>query len=448
MSLSEKEKAILTWIDQRKDEIINFCCDLIRYRSVTGNEREIQREFLQPFIERELSPSYIDVFSADKEKDRPNITAVWEAHEKIGHSLVFNAHVDVVDVPDVQRPRWSTDPWIPEVKDGKIYGRGANDMKGGIAAILWAIKAVREAGLELKNDLGLELVVGEELMQHEIGTTAATKKLLEKGYKFDICVSTEPTSCEIHTVSCGTFDFEVEVEGKETHTANRNVVLYPQRWGISCGEEVGVDAIAKILEIANILQKLEREVSMSWRHMLLGSGGYPHHEDVQGVGSTFTINISFIEGGTYIASIPGNAKITCQCYYPAWIRYEEVKKLIEDTIKSYSNIDIWLRKNPPKISFAKTFHWPPYEIDINHPACRLLGDTWKLAAGKSAVYSGFKAVNDLAFIQALGIPGVSFGPGDLSMGAHGPNEYVPIEQLLDCTKTLALFIVRWCGTKA
>ncbi|MEM3941368.1 MAG: M20/M25/M40 family metallo-hydrolase, partial [Candidatus Bathyarchaeia archaeon] len=60
------------------------------------------------------------------------------------------------------------------------------------------------------------------------------------------------------------------------------------------------------------------------------------------------------------------------------------------------------------------------------------------------IYSGFKAVNDLTYVQQFGIPGVSFGPGDLYMGAHGPNEYVPVDQIIQCTKTIALFILYWC----
>ena len=121
--------------------------------------------------------------------------------------------------------------------------------------------------------------------------------------------------------------------------------------------------------------------------------------------------------------------------------------LIKEAIENYSKMDSWLKENPPKLSFGKRFHWPPYETPIDHPACKTLGKAWEKATGRKAIYSGFKAVNDLTFIQAFGIPGISFGPGDLSMGAHGPNEYVPIDQLIECTKTLALFIVEWCTDK-
>lgn len=440
---------VVEWIEQRKNDIIDFCYELIKYRSVTGSEAEIQRKFLHPFLEKNLDLDHLEVFSADKQKDRPNIVGVLKRSKpsttsKNTKSLLLNAHVDVVDVPESQLKRWTVDPWNPIIKDGKIYGRGASDMKAGITAMIWAMKAVQEVAPDLKGNVGFELVVGEELMQHEVGTTAATKKLIESGYKFDFCIISEPTSCEIHPVSCGTFDFEIEVQGKEIHTANRNAVLYPQRWGIPCGDEVGVDAIKKIIELVGVLEKLERQHAFRWRHSILGGGGFPVHEDMQGVGSTFTINVSFIEGGTYIASVPGIARLRAQCYYPAWVEFEEVKKLIEDAINYYSKTDLWLRENPPKIKFAEIFHWPSYQTDINHPGCQILAEAWEKATGRKAIFSGFKAVDDMAFIQRLGIPGVSFGPGDLSMGVHGPDEHVPIEHIIDCCKTLALFIIMWC----
>ncbi|MEM3449521.1 MAG: ArgE/DapE family deacylase [Nitrososphaerota archaeon] len=437
---------VTKWIEDHKNELVNFCLELIKYKSITGNESDIQETFLYPFIKNNLNTEYLEIYSATSAKNRPNIIGILNTKKSssVGNSLLLNAHVDVVDVPTNQLERWTINPWNPTIKNGKIYGRGASDMKAGITAMIWAMKAIQEVGLEPNGKVGFELVVGEELMEHEIGTTAATKKLLEKGYQFNFCIDPEPTSCEIHTLSCGTFDFEIEIQGKEIHTANRNSVLYPQRWGIPCGEEVGVDAIKKIIEIAGLLEKIEKQYALKWRHPILGGGGVPIHEDTQGVGSTFTINVSFIEGGTYIASVPGIAKIKAQCYYPAWVEYEEVKRIIEKTLNHYSKIDEWLVKNPPKIKFANIFHWPPYQTDIEHPACKKLGEAWEMSTKRKAIYSGFKAVNDLAFIQKLGIPGVSFGPGDLSMGVHGPDEYVPIEQIVECCKTLALFILIWC----
>ena len=152
-----------------------------------------------------------------------------------------------------------------------------------------------------------------------------------------------------------------------------------------------------------------------------------------------------IRAGDYIASVPAWAKADLQCYHPPWIKPEDVFREIKERTLNYTSTDEWLRENPPKIEFGAIFVWPPYETDIDHPGCQTLAEAWKRATGRQAQFSGFKAVDDLAFVQALGIPGVSFGPGDLSMGAHGPDEYVPVQQVIDCTRALACMIVDWCG---
>ncbi|MCX8188434.1 MAG: M20/M25/M40 family metallo-hydrolase [Nitrososphaeria archaeon] len=434
-------KKVDEWIEDHRNEITNFCCKLIEYKSITGFEEEVQKNFLFPFIEKELDFEYKELYYASSKERRPNIIC-FSKGEKNG--LLLNGHVDVVDVPENQLSRWQSNPWSPIIKDKKIFGRGASDMKGGITCMLWAIKALQSIGWRPKN-LGLELVVGEEHMDHNIGTTAATKRLLDNGCKFDFCLSLEPTNCEIHVESCGTFDFEVIVEGKETHTANRNVMLYPQRLGIPCGDEVGVDAISKIIDIVRVLQKLERETVINLRNQVIGVGGLPVPLDLQGLGAAFTINVSFIEGGSYIASVAGNAKITCQCYYPPQIGYEETKKLILETIESYSKTDSWLKNHPPQLTFAKRFHWPPYQTDIGHPAVKILAQVHEKVTRKKVIFSGNKGVNDLTFLQKLGISGVTYGPGNIFMNIHGPNEYIPIDQLVEGTKILAHFLTTYCG---
>lgn len=445
MGLSGMKEEVLRYITENRDEIINFCVKLVECKSITGHELKIQRDVILPFLKREMVWDEIDFFSVIPSDERPNINAVLKGNDQ-GNCLLFNSHVDVVDVPENQLLRWTRDPWKPFIEDEKLYGRGSNDMKGGIASMIWAAKALMDLNVELKGTLAMEFVIGEESMQHQFGTTAATKRLLNKGHKFQFCIDPEPTNCEIHNVSAGTFDFEIVVSGREVHTAMRNLVLYPQRWGIPSGKVVGVDAVAKLIDILKLLEKLERQWVHRWKNPILGSGGYPAHEDTQGVGC-FTINPSFIEGGTYIASVPGYAKAHCQCYYPAWVKYEDVVADIKNAIDAYVSTDDWLRENPPKFTAGKVFVWPPYETDSTHSGCQALANAWKEAVGKPAQFSGFKAVDDVAFIQALGIPGVSMGPGDLSMGAHGPDEHVPTVHMVNCAKAFACFIIDWCGVE-
>jgi len=432
---------IYDWIEEHKREIINFCHQFIEYKSVTGDELEVQCEFLLPFLKNEMKWDEIDYFNLAKGKERPNINAVLKGLKDY-RSLLINGHVDVVPVPQAQLSMWSTEPWKPTIKNGRIYGRGSNDMKGGISSAIWAIKALMDLDVKLKGTLVLELVIGEELMEHEIGTTGATKRLLDQGYTFQFCIIPEPTNCEIHTISAGAFDFEIIIQGKDVHDGVRNLVLYPQRWGLPSGNDVGVDALSKLIDIIKIFEKLEREWVHKWRHPILGSGGYLKSKDYQGVGC-FSINPSIVEAGTYYSSVPGYARAHFNCYYPPWISYEEAVNEIKRVINAYASTDNWLREKPPKLVVNSI--WPPYEVEVNHLGCQILASAWKKAVGNEAIFSGFKAVDDVSFVQALDIPGVSFGPGDISMGAHGPDEYVPIDHIINCAKALATFIIDWCG---
>lgn len=433
-------KDIHIWLDNKRKEIEDFCCEIIRHKSPTGRERDIQY-FFYNYLKEELEPDYLKM--CEKSNNRPNIIAVWRGTDLKGSGILLNGHVDVVDVSEKELIKWNTDPWTPLMINGRIYGRGASDMKGGITSMLWALKAIKEHRVKLKKNIGLELVVGEELMEHEIGTTAATKCLIEAGYKFEFAIIPEPTNLEIHVISPGAFVLEIEVTGREVHDGVRNVILYPQPWGVPSGEDVGVDAIEKIILIYEALRLLERNLVLRWKHKILGSGGYPEGRDIQGVGSLVNFNIAFIEGGTYISSVPGYAKISANCYYPPWLNFEEVKSKILEAINALTRYDEYLSKKPPKVTFS--MFWPPYETDVDNIYCQKLALSYEEVTGRRKIYSGFRAVSDISFLQSLGIKGVCFGPGDLTMGAHGPNEYVPVNQLIEAAKVIATFLIKCCS---
>lgn len=442
-------KKVFSWVDDHKSDIADFCCNYIRYRSENppGLELEVQKDFIYPFFKQQMNWTSIDFFSVDKDKKRPNVTGILKGSGGEGKNLILNGHSDVVPVPDATAAMWKTAPYEPMIVRDNIYGRGANDMKGGNTAAIWAVKAMMDNEIKLKGTVCVEIVSGEESLESRtIGTKPATERLIASGIKPDFVIVVEPTMCEIHTVSCSTFDFTVHIDGKDAHTCMRNVVLYPQRYGVLAGEQVGVDAVSRLTDILKIFERLERQWVMRWKHEVLGGGGCYGVHDFQGTG-VFTINPSFIRGGTYLASIPGYAWCQCQVYHPSWVSHEEVWAEIKRAIDSYCSTDDWLKDHPPKLTWGGTFKMKAYETDLRHPGCKALGEALEEATGKPAIFSGFKALDDLTWIQEIdpSIPGVSLGPGDLSMGAHGPNEYVPIDHIIKCCKTYAAMMINWCG---
>lgn len=445
ISLKENslKNKVLKFIDKHRKEIIKFLSEFIEYKSVTGYEEEVQRDFLKPFMEK-MGLDHVELIALDQERKRPNVLAFLKGKGD-GKKLLFNGHSDVVPVPDTQLKRWTVDPWKATVKDNVVYGRGACDMKGGITAMLWALNSILECDLELNGDIYIEIVVGEERMEHEIGTTGITKKLLANYPQPDFCINPEPTNCEIHTSTTGAFFFELEIPGKEAHVCQRNLTIFPQRYGLRVGSEVGVDAIEKAIPFLEFAYRYEREINLKWRDRILGSGGFPIPVDNQGVGIFVMFPVE-IRGGTYLGSLPGETKITFVVSYPPWKTMDQVMDEIKSKIQAIAYTDEWLKNNPPKVKYPVfTKGWPPYTILPEHEGCKVLAKSYEEVTGKEPIFSGMKAVTDASFTGRLGIPSVIFGPGDLSMGVHGPDEFIPIEQLILCSKIYAIMIINWCG---
>lgn len=435
---------IHAWIESHEEEMIDFLVEYIAYRSPTEHEAEVQHEFVKPFFQTEMDWDEIDIVDVSEHQNRPNVNAVYEGEgQGDGQNILFNGHSDIVDVTEENEQSWTKDPWDPVIEGEKLYGRGANDMKGPNTAMIWAIKAVMESDVELSGDVMMSIVVGEELAQQEVGSIPATNAHLNAGREIPICINGEPTNNEIHTKSSGTFDFRIEIQGKEIHTSQKNLLQYPQRHGIPHGNEVGVDATDIMVEIIEQFDKLEHQWNMRYEDDIYGGGGTPR-PDVQGVGP-IGITCTILEAGDYIASIPGQATIKGQVYWPPDAEDTELWHEMQDAVGALATTNEWLKDNPPEMEWKEIVDWPAFDVSPEHPACQSLGGAYQEVTGEQPVYSGFKAVADNGYIQRdCGVPAISMGPGDISMGAHGPDEYLPLSQFKTATKTYASMILDWC----
>ena len=442
--MSPEREEVHGWIETHTDSMIEFLTEYISYRSPTEKEAPVQREFIEPFFREEMDWDEIEIVDVSADGDGPNVNAALTGDRAgDGQTILFNGHSDVVDVSDSDEQRWDTDPWNPVIEDGRLYGRGANDMKGPNTAMIWAVKAIMAADVELSGDLLMSIVVGEELAQQELGSIPATNAHLDAGREIPICLNAEPTNNEIHTKSSGTFDFRIEIEGKEIHTSQKNLLSYPQRHGITQGRAVGVNATDILVEIIEQFDELEHQWNMRNDDPIYGAGGTPH-PDVQGVGP-ISITCTIIEAGDYIASIPGHATIEGQVYWPPYADEENLWSEMQEAVAALAATNDWLKDHPPEMTWKEVVDWPAFEVSPEHPACQSLGRAYQTVTGEQAVYSGFKAVADNGYIQReCGVDAISMGPGDISMGAHGPDEYIPLSQLTTAAKTYASMILEWC----
>lgn len=435
---------IHTWIEAHEEEMIDFLVEYISYRSPTEDEAAVQREFVEPFFRNEMDWDEVETVDVTDEQNRPNVNAVLAGGQGgDGHNVLFNGHSDIVDVTAENEQSWTKDPWDPVIEDGKLYGRGANDMKGPNTAMIWAVKAIMESDVELSGDVMMSIVVGEELAQQEVGSIPATNAHLEAGREIPICLNTEPTNNEIHTKSSGTFDFRIEIQGKEIHTSQKNLLQYPQRHGIRQGNSVGVNATDIMVQIIEQFDELEHQWNMRNKDAVYGGGGSPR-PDVQGVGPV-SITCTILEAGDYIASIPGHATIEGQVYWPPSADDEELWREMKGAVEALAATSDWLKENPPTMEWKEIVDWPAFDVSPEHPASQALGTAYQEVTGNQPIYSGFKAVADNGYIQRdCGVDAISMGPGDISMGAHGPDEYIPLSQFKTAAKTYASLILDWC----
>lgn len=430
---------VLEQVDELQEELVQAVSEAVQIESVNpkypgqvyddavGGEGEVSR-FVARFYE-ELGCE-VDLFAV--EPGRENAVGVWKGTGG-GRSLIYNGHVDVV--PPGDPANWTSgSPFSGRIDDDRIWGRGSTDMKGGVLAQAFAALAVARAGYRLEGDLILEAEVGEEVMDHECGTTA----ILERGYKADAAVVSEPSAppgrLAIVPITPGLWWFSATVRGKATHASMRGETF---RAG-GLGAQVGVNAIDKGFQIFQAIRQLEDEWGQTKRHPLFAPGH-------------FTIHPGVVVGGPNGVLIPFVVSEYMTIEYCIWYHPEEapedVRREVEEHVQRAAQLDPWLREHPPELEWK--MNWPASVVDPDHPVCHALAAAHEQAAvgtrfeGPPPV-QGFAAVEDTAFLNIGGVPAISYGPGDIRV-AHADDEHVLIDELLTATKTYALLAMDWCG---
>lgn len=412
-------------IDVRKDELIDLLKKLIEYKTPAPparNTKEAQ-QFVADFLrEKGFSIDMWDVYPND-----PNVVGVLKGKEAdTFNSLIINGHIDVAEVSEDEE--WEVDPFTPFLKNGAVIGRGAADMKGGLAGALFAIKLLYEAGIELPGSLTFQSVIGEEVGE------AGTLECCNRGYKADFAVVVDTSDLHIQGQG-GVITGWITVKSSQTfHDATRRQMIH------AGGKLFGASAIEKMTKIIQGLQELERHwaVTKSYPGFLPG---------------TNTINPAVIEGGRHAAFIADECRLWITVHYYPNESHEQIIKEIEEHILHVASADPWLRENPP------TFEWggksmivdrgeifPSLEVDPTHLGVKQLAAAHLAVRHEKAVLDVSPTVTDGGWLGEAGIPTAIYGPGDLQ-NAHSVNEQVSIEQLVEYTKVILTFIYEWCHTR-
>jgi acetylornithine deacetylase len=376
------------------DPALRLLRDLVAVNSVNPTlvrgapgEREIAE-----FIAGEMRRGGLDVSIETVTHGRPNVVGVLDGRAK-GRTLMFCGHTDTVGVTGM------SDPFTPVERDGRLYGRGAQDMKGGVAAMIAAATAIAQRGGLASGRIIVACVVDEE--HSSIGADA-----LVTSWRADAAIVTEPTDLEIAIGHKGFAWVDITVEGKAAHGSR---------------PADGQDAILRLGRVLGKLESLDRSLQAKPPHPLVGTG---------------SLHASIIEGGRELSSYPDRATLQMERRLlpgeAESLALDEVQEILQGLQQS----------DPTFCGSARTmFSRPAYEILPGHELPHLLARALSSVGGTPRT-TGASFWTDAAVLGHAGIPSILFGPG--GAGLHSIEEYVNVADVLLCRDALVELTGLFC----
>ena len=430
---SDVETRVVSVVREARDELVALTAELIACDTTARDPGEPPREEekLQRILERRLAglgaetelwepepigPGHPYVAAELDFAGRPQLVARLRGAGG-GPSLLLNGHVDAVATGPPEL--WTSGPFRPEVRDGKLYGRGSCDMKGGLTTLAFALEALRRAGVRLRGDVVFCSNTDEE--SSGVGGWAAVRH----GVRADAGICAEPTGFDAYAGCRGTATGVLTVPGRAGH------VEMPQPHWRAGG---AVNAIEKALPLLESMSRLRDEwrTRPDQRHALLSPG---------------SVTPTIIRAGEWSVTYPESCVITCDLdYLPVSVDVagtgRPAQREVEAWVGAVAAADPWLAEHPP--SWRWVDDCPPAEVPADHA---IVSGALAAAAdlGRQGRISGLDSWHDAATYTLLGgTPTISFGPG-LLLTAHSVDEHVPVDDLVDHAAAVALVLMRWCG---
>ena len=330
----------------------------------------------------------------DAAPGRPNLVArVGEARH--GRTLMLSGHVDVVGVDGMTHA-----PFDGEERDGRLYARGAADMKGGIAAMCAA------AWLAARDELAGEIVVA--LTADEEYESAGTRVMLERGVRADAAIVGEPTCLEVMPAHRGFVWIEIVVAGRAAHGSRY---------------DIGVDAIRNAGLVLAELDHLDADELSRRTHPLLGRA---------------SLHASTIEGGIGMSTYPDRCVLRLE---RRTLPGESGEHVLAEVRRACAAVRAWRPELVADVSLLMA--QGPSDVATDSPIVLALEDALR-ERDEAVRVGGMSAWTDAALLNASGIPAICFGPGDISL-AHAAEEYIPLTEIDRATSVLATLARRWCA---
>lgn len=419
---TEHHEAILSAVDAGFERQIQFTEALVRFPSIRGQEGTCQDFLFDAYQSRGYAVDRWRIHPEDiahhagfspvsvSYDQAINVVASHRPQEQIGRSLILNGHVDVVPTGPVDL--WQQPPFEPVRRGDWLYGRGAGDMKAGLAANLFALDAIASLGLQPAAPVFVQSVTEEECTGN--GALAA----LVRGYQADAAIITEPVGESLVRTNVGVIWFQVHVTGHPVHVASASS---------------GANAIDAAMYLIAALKDFERDRNAQ-------KSRYPLFADLE---KPINVNVGKIAGGDWASSVPAWCRFDVRTgLYPGEDAKEQARA-IEDFLRQAAGGHPFLSNNPPEVSF-NGFMAEGYVLEPGSDAEQLLVNLHRKVVG-----APLQDIPSLAYLDArvfalyAETPCLVYGPD--SDNIHGFDERVSLESIRRVTKTLALFIAEWCG---
>lgn len=408
-----------------RDDTVAFLARLVAEDSTLGREAGAQDVVAEAFAGLGLE---IDRFEVDPVAlaDRPgfsppvhdtyagrdNVVGVHRPKAGGGRSLILNSHVDVV--PPGPAAAWTTPPFTPSVRDGRLYGRGGCDMKAGTAAYLAAMKALAALGLQPAAEVILQSVIEEEC------TGNGALACLARGYRADAAVIPEPFGQTLLTAQLGVMWATIELAGRPAHVLDTSA---------------GRNAIEAAYAVFAGLKRLEAAWNAeAVRHPAWA--GHPH---------PVNFNLGRLRGGDWASTVPPTATMDVRVGFFPGVPLADVRDAIETTVRGVAASD------PALAGITLDVVWCGFQaegcvIDPTSPMMRTLAAAHTRVTGTEARTIASTATTDVRFFALYGgMPATCYGPTGDNM--HAIDEWVSIDSMMEVAAVLATFVAEWCGVE-
>ena len=406
-------------VDARRDDLASLAQALVRAPSLPDHEHEVQDLVARRLRSQGLDVSVLPV-RFDRLRDHPafgddgfspdgriDVIGRWRGSGR-GRSLILNGHVDVVSPGD--ESRWTDSPWSGTIRDGRLFGRGACDMKSGLAAGIMALQVLQDLGWTPGGDVVVESVIGEE--SGGVGTLAA----IAEGVRADGAIILEPTGLDLCPVQSGALTFRLTVPGRAAHGALR---------------QHGVSAIEKFSLLHAAILDLEQARNAAHPH--------PLYDDPAFIAP---VSIGTIRGGDWHSTVPESVVAEGRFGVFPGESVAEARAALEQAVARAAGADPWLASHPPAIAWFEG-QFESGETPADHPLLTTLSRAHAAALGTVPRIRGVPYGSDLRlFTNHASMPAVLYGPGDVSL-AHAVDEWISLDQVAEAVVVVALAVVNW-----